>query len=170
MGKQKAVAAAEGKPSVKPADKPAGKGSAAPAKAEPAAAVGTKRKAKGSEASAGGGADPDSTIGPPASSKKSEIDDIFSAGKKKAQESAAEKRAKEEAAAKADADAGGPSGADAKRPRLAGNKDDIFGACAGKGRSRTEEGFPIYSEEELGLAKSKGGDTDLCPFDCECCF
>ncbi|GFR45278.1 hypothetical protein Agub_g6386 [Astrephomene gubernaculifera] len=93
--------------------------------------------------------------------KKSEIDDIFSAGKKKAQESAAEKRAAEDAEPKDDA----PS----KKPRVEGSKDDIFGEATGKGRKRTEEGYAIYSEEELGLAK-KGGDTDLCPFDCDCCY
>jgi hypothetical protein len=35
-------------------------------------------------------------------------------------------------------------------------------------RKYTEDGFPIYSTEELGLS-TKGGDTELCPFDCECC-
>lgn len=34
---------------------------------------------------------------------------------------------------------------------------------------RTEEGYAIYDEEELGLAKY-GGNTPLCPFDCDCCF
>ena len=34
---------------------------------------------------------------------------------------------------------------------------------------RTEEGFAIYGEEELGLTK-QGGDTAQCPFDCECCY
>jgi hypothetical protein len=34
---------------------------------------------------------------------------------------------------------------------------------------RTEDGFAVYSEEELGLAR-RGGDTDQCPFDCQCCF
>lgn len=33
--------------------------------------------------------------------------------------------------------------------------------------SRTEEGFAIYSENELKL--DQGGDTPLCPFDCDCC-
>jgi hypothetical protein len=38
------------------------------------------------------------------------------------------------------------------------------------GRKRTEEGYTIYREEELGLGSNKGGDTPLCPFDCDCCF
>lgn len=31
-----------------------------------------------------------------------------------------------------------------------------------------EEGLPIYTTEELKVGA--GGDTDNCPFDCECCF
>jgi hypothetical protein len=53
---------------------------------------------------------------------------------------------------------------------VVGSKDDIFGEDSGKGRKRTEEGFAIYSEEELGLHRKGAGETDLCPFDCECCF
>ncbi|KAI0094716.1 hypothetical protein BDY19DRAFT_37973 [Irpex rosettiformis] len=33
----------------------------------------------------------------------------------------------------------------------------------------TEEGFSIYKEDELGISQ-EGGDTPLCPFDCQCCF
>jgi hypothetical protein len=36
-------------------------------------------------------------------------------------------------------------------------------------RKHTEDGFPIYTPAELGL-NEKGGDTALCPFDCQCCF
>ena len=54
---------------------------------------------------------------------------------------------------------------------MEGNKDDIFGGDTKKGRKRTEEGYAIYTEDELGLGNGgKGGDTPLCPFDCECCF
>jgi hypothetical protein len=42
--------------------------------------------------------------------------------------------------------------------------------AAGKARKRTEEGYAVYSEEELGLGKKGGGDTPQCPFDCDCCF
>lgn len=41
---------------------------------------------------------------------------------------------------------------------------------AGKPRKRTEEGYAIYREDELGMGKKGGGDTALCPFDCDCCF
>ncbi|KAG5722660.1 hypothetical protein E4T56_gene14434 [Termitomyces sp. T112] len=36
-------------------------------------------------------------------------------------------------------------------------------------RKTTEEGWLIYKEEELGI-HDEGGDTPLCPFDCDCCF
>ena len=35
-------------------------------------------------------------------------------------------------------------------------------------RKKTNEGFAIYSEKELRI--NQGGGTDLCPFDCNCCF
>jgi hypothetical protein len=49
-----------------------------------------------------------------------------------------------------------------------GGKNDLFGLQEAE-RKRTEEGWRIYTEEELKLNK-KGGDTDLCPFDCDCCY
>ncbi|XP_058097185.1 uncharacterized protein C6G9.01c [Magnolia sinica] len=36
-------------------------------------------------------------------------------------------------------------------------------------RRKTQDGFTIYSAEELGIGKDSGG-TPLCPFDCSCCF
>ncbi|KAJ7932600.1 hypothetical protein B0H13DRAFT_1956137 [Mycena leptocephala] len=36
-------------------------------------------------------------------------------------------------------------------------------------RRKTEEGWSIYKEDELGITND-GGDTPLCPFDCDCCF
>lgn len=60
-----------------------------------------------------------------------------------------------------------PQGAKAK---VVGSKDDIFGEKTGT-RKRTTDGLAIYTEEELGLGPGKGGgDTDLCPFDCDCCY
>jgi hypothetical protein len=32
----------------------------------------------------------------------------------------------------------------------------------------TEEGWKVYTPEELNIGK--GGDTPDCPFDCNCCF
>ncbi|KAF9068080.1 hypothetical protein BDP27DRAFT_849017 [Rhodocollybia butyracea] len=38
-------------------------------------------------------------------------------------------------------------------------------------RRKTEEGWSIYKADELGLKDDdEGGDTSLCPFDCDCCF
>ncbi|KAH8108284.1 DUF1764-domain-containing protein [Phellopilus nigrolimitatus] len=36
-------------------------------------------------------------------------------------------------------------------------------------RRKTEEGFSVFKEDELGIG-DEGGDTPLCPFDCDCCF
>ena len=37
-----------------------------------------------------------------------------------------------------------------------------------KTRALTEDGYPIYTPSELKIGM--GGGTDLCPFDCNCCF
>ncbi|KAI0824278.1 hypothetical protein BC628DRAFT_460065 [Trametes gibbosa] len=48
--------------------------------------------------------------------------------------------------------------------------EDRFKDSRGTGpRRKTEEGFSIYKENELGITE-QGGDTPLCPFDCQCCF
>lgn len=56
-----------------------------------------------------------------------------------------------------------------QKPTVVGSKDDLFGTEQQKGRKQTEEGYAIYTEDELGLGRKAGG-TPLCPFDCECCF
>ncbi|TFK76958.1 DUF1764-domain-containing protein [Pluteus cervinus] len=48
--------------------------------------------------------------------------------------------------------------------------DDRFADSRGTGpRKKTEEGWAVYKEDELGIS-NEGGDTPLCPFDCECCY
>lgn len=37
-----------------------------------------------------------------------------------------------------------------------------------KTRALTEDGLPIFTPKELKIGL--GGGTDLCPFDCNCCF
>jgi hypothetical protein len=37
-----------------------------------------------------------------------------------------------------------------------------------KTRALTEDGYPIYTPSELKIGM--GGGTDLCPFDCNCCY
>jgi len=50
------------------------------------------------------------------------------------------------------------------------DKDIRFRDSRGTGqRKRTEEGWNIYEEAELDI-RDDGGDTPLCPFDCDCCF
>ncbi len=52
-----------------------------------------------------------------------------------------------------------------------GDDDDIFTDSRGTGgaRKRTEEGYRIFTADELGLDRPGSGETDLCPFDCDCC-
>ena len=83
---------------------------------------------------------------------KNEIDEIFSVAKKK-EETAQPEQEKQE-----------------KKVRVVVECDDFSDSRGLKGGKRrfTEDGFPIYSLDELGIGR--GGDTDACPFDCECCY
>ncbi|GBE59772.1 hypothetical protein, conserved [Babesia ovata] len=47
-------------------------------------------------------------------------------------------------------------------------KDEVYAQVpvSGTARRRTEDNLPVYTIEELNIGK--GGDTDLCPFDCTC--
>ncbi|KAI0322686.1 hypothetical protein OF83DRAFT_1048782 [Amylostereum chailletii] len=59
----------------------------------------------------------------------------------------------------------------AKKKPVKTDKDDEarFKDSRGSGpRRKTEDGFSIYKEDELGI-QDEGGDTPLCPFDCDCC-
>ncbi|KIM67173.1 hypothetical protein SCLCIDRAFT_1210667 [Scleroderma citrinum Foug A] len=57
-----------------------------------------------------------------------------------------------------------------KTPSAHGGDDERFKDSRGTShRSKTEEGYVIYREDELGIS-NEGGDTPLCPFDCNCCF
>jgi len=37
-------------------------------------------------------------------------------------------------------------------------------------RKFTEDGLPIFTEDELKINNPKAGTTPLCPFECDCCF
>jgi len=67
----------------------------------------------------------------------------------------------------------GKGGASTTRPKaVKKEKEDIdrFKDSRGTGpRRKTEEGFAIFKEAELGINPEAGG-TPLCPFDCDCCF
>ncbi|KAI0735289.1 hypothetical protein C8Q76DRAFT_711736 [Earliella scabrosa] len=57
-----------------------------------------------------------------------------------------------------------------KKPKKDREEEQRFKDSRGTGpRRKTEEGFAIYKEDELGIS-TEGGDTPLCPFDCQCCF
>ena len=50
------------------------------------------------------------------------------------------------------------------------NDSDFFDSRGLKRKTRalTDDGYPIYSPKELKIGM--GGGTDLCPFECNCCF
>ncbi|GAA5993474.1 hypothetical protein JCM11641_002669 [Rhodosporidiobolus odoratus] len=59
-------------------------------------------------------------------------------------------------------------GADATdAERKAAEEEERFMDSRGT-RRKTDDGLPIYDTAELRIGL--GGDTELCPFDCDCCF
>ncbi|THH02916.1 hypothetical protein EW026_g63 [Hermanssonia centrifuga] len=57
-----------------------------------------------------------------------------------------------------------------KRRKSQTEDEERFKDSKGTGpRRKTEEGFSIYKEDELGI-RDHAGETPLCPFDCQCCF
>lgn len=57
-------------------------------------------------------------------------------------------------------------------PPEADDSDAAFADSRGLrngGRKTTAEGWSVYSEAELGMDNPYAGETDLCPFDCDCC-
>ena len=104
--------------------------------------------------------------------RKNEIDDLFSTLAGKATKTAKASAGKEGSQAGKEAEKSSGEKKSKKSAKLEGSKDDIFGTGAADGRKRTEEGYLIYCEEELGLGVSSknAGYTKDCPFDCKCCF
>ena len=96
-------------------------------------------------------------------------------GRREKEEAAAAAREKEEAGEVARRRKGKKAGeGDAVRTAL-DDLDDAF--KSGKGakawvhkQSHTSEGFRVMWEDELGINKPGSGETELCPFDCDCCF
>ncbi|RIB19643.1 hypothetical protein C2G38_1252654 [Gigaspora rosea] len=56
-----------------------------------------------------------------------------------------------------------------RNKKLRENDTDGFSDSRGtKSRKTTEDGLAVYDINELNIGN--GGDTPLCPFDCDCCF
>ncbi|KAI6153439.1 DUF1764-domain-containing protein [Pisolithus tinctorius] len=95
----------------------------------------------------------------------SEIDEIFAA-KPQATASKTKKKAKQSSSKRSNPETVVDSSS-TQRPQ---HDDDRFKDSRGTGsRQKTEEGYNIYKEDELGIG-NEGGDTPLCPFDCNCCM
>jgi len=105
-----------------------------------------------------------------------EIDEIFDQKEKPSRRKLLEKKSKKKSAEtkpKPSAAASKPSFKAAKKqsPAAASALDDAMDPKKQQQSGRNfVDGLPLYTEEELGLTAEGGGDTPLCPFDCECCF
>lgn len=167
------TAAAASKPA-KPAQLPAK--SAAPSSSSP--------KPSGVGKSANGKVGANVTAKKPAASAADdddELDDIFSRKPApKAGETGEEDSDADELNAEEDEEESGTAANQATlrriRARMASAPqgpppDDLGftrGGASAAGVKRTAEGYKIYHIDDLGMGK--GGDTPLCPFDCQCCF
>ncbi|KAJ2448847.1 hypothetical protein EV183_005216 [Coemansia sp. RSA 2336] len=47
--------------------------------------------------------------------------------------------------------------------------DDDFADSRGKNSKYTDDGLRVFYMEDLKIGQGEG-DTELCPFDCQCCF
>lgn len=54
-----------------------------------------------------------------------------------------------------------------QKAQAAGKKAASTQADSNARRRKTDDGFNLYTEEELGLGEP--GTTPDCPFDCQCC-
>lgn len=100
----------------------------------------------------------------------SEIDDIFGDKKrKKAADPDTEATTKQPSeAVKLDANGEILKPKKSKKEKVAAAKTTTPGVPTA--RKKTDDGFTVYSAEELGFNKKGAGGTALCPFDCDCCF
>lgn len=108
---------------------------------------------------------------------KSEIDDIFGQKKRKKVEGD-DIKAVQVAAKKKEKDNSEAVRLNSKgelvKPKKPKSAKPVVSAKSTPGvpasRKRTEDGFVVYSEEELGFNRKNAGGSALCPFDCDCCF
>uniref|UniRef100_A0A7S1JF46 DUF1764 domain-containing protein n=1 Tax=Eutreptiella gymnastica TaxID=73025 RepID=A0A7S1JF46_9EUGL len=106
-----------------------------------------------------------------AQTAKSAISDVFSSLKMKKKTEPVKEEPKAAAQPKPNS-ATSKAAATKKKPKAASQQkddNDMFADSRGlKAGARWVDGLRIYTPEELGLHEG-GGDTPLCPFDCECC-
>ncbi|KAJ1736478.1 hypothetical protein LPJ78_005629 [Coemansia sp. RSA 989] len=99
------------------------------------------------------------------SNQASEIDDIFST---KPSEPGLQDLPPSTDPKVVDATRVGKAGS-AKSKLAAPPPEDDFGDSRGKNSKYTDDGLRVFYMEDLKIGQGEG-DTDLCPFDCQCCF
>lgn len=119
--------------------------------------------------------EPDKTTAKAVKAKaKSEIDDIFGQKKRRMAEGehdeAAARKKERENSEVVKLNSKGEL-VKPKKPKVAtASAKSTPAAAAPTSRKKTEDGFTVYTAEELGFNKKNAGGTKLCPFDCDCCF
>ncbi|XP_009798723.1 uncharacterized protein C6G9.01c [Nicotiana sylvestris] len=102
---------------------------------------------------------------PPSKPKKSgnEIDEIFAGKKRKKPEQLENSKSSGDSITE-------PKKRKKSKGKSSSRVPNVLSEPPRRQRKKTADGLTIYTEEELGLGKSNGGGTSLCPFDCDCCF
>ncbi|KAJ1845966.1 hypothetical protein LPJ73_004678 [Coemansia sp. RSA 2703] len=119
------------------------------------------------------------TAAPPAK-KLSEIDDIFATRPKaqpKTQSDATTKPAKTKPATNQPSAAKitvvdashADKLANPQKQKAPPTDDDSFADSRGKNSKYTDDGMRVFYMDDLHIGEGEG-DTELCPFDCKCCF
>lgn len=152
---------------------PAASKPAAPAPAASESAPKKKKKTKpASDASGGGGGGGGAAAASSTSAAGAEasVDDIFrslkvqkEAAKRAVAEKGERRVARERAAAEVESEMDLLEKSGKKANRIKGSDSPV------PLRIDPDSGFPVYSIEQLKIGKGSGS-TELCPFDCKCCF
>ncbi|KAJ2720972.1 hypothetical protein GGI07_004286 [Coemansia sp. Benny D115] len=56
-----------------------------------------------------------------------------------------------------------------QKPPPKSDADSVFADSRGKNSKYTEDGLRVFYMDDLRIGEGEG-DTELCPFDCNCCF
>ncbi|KAI8318663.1 DUF1764-domain-containing protein, partial [Martensiomyces pterosporus] len=104
---------------------------------------------------------------------KNEIDDIFTTKPAPAKQAATKKQEKEQQAKPTKSikviDATAADRITKQQRQPPPPKDDDFADSRGKNSKYTDDGLRVFYMEDLHIGEGEG-DTDQCPFDCDCCF
>ncbi|KAJ2481664.1 hypothetical protein IWW56_001574 [Coemansia sp. RSA 2131] len=115
---------------------------------------------------------PSKSIPVPSSNKLSEIDDIFATKAPEPvlpSETAPISKSIPQPKNVKVIDATAAGKAIQKQQQLKPPKDDDFADSRGKNTKYTDDGLRVFFLDDLRIGEGEG-DTEQCPFDCDCCY